>query len=262
MQKIVCIDIETTGTNKKIDSIVQLSAERIIMNDDGSITYTGEEYDSYINPGRGAHWTTQAMEKTGITPETVADAPASDYVMREFAGWIHDDDDILTYNGNTFDLPFIKKEMKAAGISFLIGNRKCYDGLYLESQINSRKLEEVYKRYNDGRDMQSAGLDAHNSLSDVKATINVFQKQMDIIRERQIPIEVGNTCGGMIGKDDSGRRIFLVGKHRGELVQEIIASDPSYITWFIKDTADMDVYQVLKEEYQEYHKSLREKSLS
>ena len=262
MQKIVCIDIETTGTNRKIDSIVQISAERIIMNDDGSITHTGEEYDSYVNPGPDAHLTPQAMEKTGIIPETVADAPSSDYVMREFREWIKDDDDILTYNGNTFDLPFIKKEMKLAGLDFPLNGRKCYDGLYLESQICSRKLEEVYKRYNGGREMKDDGLDAHNSLSDVKATINVFQKQMNIIREKEIPIETGNTCGGMIGKDDTGRRVFLVGKHRGEPIREIIASDPSYITWFIKDTADMDVYAVLKEEYTSYHNELKSKSMS
>ena len=51
MSNIICVDIETTGTNKKIDSIIQISAVRIVLNDDNSISYTGEEFNSYINPG-------------------------------------------------------------------------------------------------------------------------------------------------------------------------------------------------------------------
>lgn len=246
---IICIDIETTGTNRKIDSITQLSATRFHINEDGSIEFTGEEFNSYINPGPNAHWTKQAIEKTGITPEFLQAAPTPDKVMKSFSEWVRDDDDILTYNGNSFDIPFIKKAMRDCGIVFNISNRKCYDSMYIETVLNSRKLEEVYKRYNGGRTMEEDGLDAHNSMSDVKATVSVFAKQMEIVNENNIEIETNNIGGGMIGKDDTGTTIFLIGKHKGESVRDVINEDPSYITWFIKDAADPDIFLLIKEEY-------------
>lgn len=249
MSNIICIDIETTGTNKKIDSITQISAVRIVLNDDNSISYTGEEFNSYINPGPDAHWTKQAIEKTGLTPEFLMHAPSPEKVLKSFHEWVKDDDNILTYNGNSFDIPFIKKAMREVGLSFSMAGRKCYDSLYIETVLNSRKLEEVYKRYNGGRTMEEDGLDAHNSLSDVKATISVFEKQIDIVTKNNIAIETDNTGGGMIGRDDTNQMVFLVGKHKGELIKEVIKEDPSYVTWFIKDVADPDIFATIKAEY-------------
>ena len=160
MSNIICVDIETTGTNKKIDSIIQISAVRIVLNDDNSISYTGEEFNSYINPGPNAHWTKQAIEKTGLTPEFLINAPSPEKVLKSFHEWVKDDDNILTYNGNSFDIPFIKKAMREVGLSFSIAGRKCYDSLYIETVLNSRKLEEVYKRYNGGRTME----EEHHSM--------------------------------------------------------------------------------------------------
>ena len=249
MSNIICVDIETTGTNKKIDSITQISAIRIVLNDDNSISYTGEEFNSYINPGPSAHWTKQAIEKTGLTPEFLMHAPSPEKVLKSFHEWVKDDDNILTYNGNSFDIPFIKKAMREVGLSFSMAGRKCYDSLYIETVLNSRKLEEVYKRYNGGRTMEEDGLDAHNSLSDVKATVSVFEKQIDIVTKNNIAIETDNTGGGMIGRDDTNQMVFLVGKHKGELIKEVIKEDPSYVTWFIKDAADPDIFAAIKAEY-------------
>lgn len=249
MSNIICVDIETTGTNKKIDSIIQISAVRIVLNDDNSISYTGEEFNSYINPGPNAHWTKQAIEKTGLTPEFLMHAPSPEKVLKSFHEWVKDDDNILTYNGNSFDIPFIKKAMREVGLSFNIAGRKCYDSLYIETVLNSRKLEEVYKRYNGGRTMEEDGLDAHNSLSDVKATVSVFEKQIGIVTKNNIAIETDNTGGGMIGRDDTNQMVFLVGKHKGELIKEVIKEDPSYVTWFIKDAADPDIFAAIKAEY-------------
>lgn len=249
MSNIICIDIETTGTNRKIDSITQISAVRIVLNDDNSISYTGEEFNSYINPGPNAHWTKQAIEKTGLTPEFLIHAPGPEKVLKSFYEWVKDDDNILTYNGISFDIPFIKKAMREVGLSFSMVGRKCYDSLYIETVLNSRKLEEVYKRYNGGRTMEEDGLDAHNSLSDVKATVSVFEKQIDIVTKNNIAIETDNTGGGMIGRDDTNQIVFLVGKHKGELIKDVIKEDPSYITWFIKDTADPDIFATIKAEY-------------
>ena len=97
--------------------------------------------------------------------------------------------------------------------------------------------------------MKEDGLDAHNSLSDVKATVSVFEKQIDIVTKNNIAIETDNTGGGMIGRDDTNQMVFLVGKHEGELIKEVIKEDPSYVTWFIKDAADPDIFATIKAEY-------------
>ena len=133
MSNIICVDIETTGTNKKIDSIIQISAVRIVMNDDNSISYTGEEFNSYINPGPGAHWTKQAIEKTGLTPEFLMHAPSPEKVLKSFYEWVKDDDNILTYNGNSFDIPFMAEKFNKLGVDFSFSDYNCYD-VFLEEK--------------------------------------------------------------------------------------------------------------------------------
>ena len=97
--------------------------------------------------------------------------------------------------------------------------------------------------------MEEDGLDAHNSLSDVKATVSVFEKQIDIVTKNNIAIETDNTGGGMIGRDDTNQMVFLVGKQKGELIKEVIKEDPSYLTGCIKDAADPDIFASIKAEY-------------
>ena len=238
---IVSFDIETTGLEQNTARIVQIS---LIRFERLGIHYKViDTFDTYINPGEGTVWSEQAMNVTGITPETVKDAPSFNEIADKVMDFIGDND-ILTYNGNTFDIPILKREFARVGKSWSLYGKKIYDSFYIESKLHSRKLIDVYKRYT-GKDLD----DAHNSMADATATIDVFCKQMELLNEDTSGLDLDTTAGGLVGMMD-GAKCFLVGKYRGRSVKEIIKEDPSYITYFVKQ-GDPDFYLLVKDIYKE-----------
>lgn len=246
---IVSFDIETTGIEQKTARIVQISL--IKFERKGESYEIIDSFDTYISPGSDAVWSEQAMRVNGITPDTVKSSPGFSEVADKILDFIGNSD-ILTYNGNTFDIPILKNELARIGKAWSLYGKKIYDSLYIESKISSRKLVDVYKRYT-GKDLN----EAHNSLADARATIEVFCKQMELLNESELDTET--TAGGLVGMMD-GEKCFLVGKYRGRSVKEIIKEDPSYITYFIKQ-GDPDFYLIVKDIYNEL-KTERDKNKS
>ena len=63
----VCIDLETTGLNPKMDKIIEIGAVKVI---EGNVVDT---FLTYVNPGRKLE--ERITELTGISQEQVDDAP-------------------------------------------------------------------------------------------------------------------------------------------------------------------------------------------
>lgn len=238
---IVALDIETTGLEKTTCRITQIS---LVKFDLCGISYkVYDAFDSYVNPGPDIEWSEFAQTKTGITPETVKDAPAFADIaekIRDFIG----DCDVLTYNGNAFDLPILKYEFARTGKPLVLYGKKIYDSLYIESKLNSRKLTDVYKRYT-GKDLD----DAHNSMADTMATVEVFSKQHTLLNDDFSGLELDTNCNGLIGTLEGGK-CFLQGKYKGIPVKTVMQKDPSYITYFVKQ-GDPDFYLLVKDIYKE-----------
>jgi DNA polymerase-3 subunit epsilon len=184
--------------------------------------------DFEISPG--------AFEKHGLTKEFILEnGIPSNEVMEAFNRFC-EDCDMLSYNGNNFDIKFIDKEMRVAGIEFSL-DRVFYDSMRLEAMLNPRRLEIIYKNYT-GRDLD----DAHNALADVNATIEVFKHQINKFSEQDITLDeiMGFEeshifdISGMIKKEDD-KIIFAKGKYRGVEFMEVCKGDPSYIQWFMKN---------------------------
>ena len=242
---IVAFDIETTGLDKSTCRITQISLVKFEPSDEGGYDVK-DTFNTFVNPGPDAVWSDYAKEKTGITPETVADAP----LFAEIADKVLDflgDSDILTYNGNTFDIPILKNEFARLGKPLTLYGRKVYDSIYIESKLNSRKLVDVYRKYT-GKELD----DAHNSFADTLATIEVFGHQMELLHNDISGLDLETTCGGLVGMLD-GERCFLQGKYKGASVRSILQKDPSYITYFIKQ-GDPDFYLIVKEIYEQLKK--------
>lgn len=248
---IVAFDIETTGLDKSTCRITQISLVKFLLNADGSYEIK-DSYNTYVNPGLDATWSDHAQLMTGITPESVTAAPSfaeiSDKVL-DFIG----DNDILTYNGNTFDIPILKNELARLGKSLTLYGRKIYDSLYIESKLNSRKLIDVYRKYT-GKELDNA----HNSLSDTLATMEVFGHQLNMLNNDTSDFDFETTCGGLVGMLD-GERCFLQGKYKGYSVKSVLQKDPSYITYFIKQ-GDPDFYLIVKEIYESLKKESKKLS--
>ena len=161
MKNLVCFDVETTGLSQKEDFIIQLSMVKL----DEHL----QEIDSrnwYIKPVHNYEMKPTSIEKHGITKE-VLESKFKGYCLKLL---FFDNCDILTYNGNSFDMGFLYKDLKLVGIDFDFSDRTFYDAFVLYKQLYPSTLEAVYKRYT-GKELDNA----HNALNDVRATIEVFK---------------------------------------------------------------------------------------
>ena len=231
MKNIVAFDVETTGTDSSKDVIIQLAAVKF----DKDFNRL-DSYCCYVKPMEDFEIAPGALEKHGLTKEFILDngMPSND-VMEVFNAFCKDCD-LLSYNGNTFDIKFIVKEMKAAGIEFSL-DRVFYDSMKLETMLHPRRLEVIYKNYT-GKDLD----DAHNALADVNATIEVFRHQLNKFSEQDVTLDeimgfeesLIFDVDGMFKKEED-KIIFTKGKYRGVEFMEVAKGDLGYIKWYMNN---------------------------
>ena len=236
MKNIVAFDVETTGTDSSKDVIIQLAAVKF----DKDFNRL-DSYCCYVKPMEDFEIAPGALEKHGLTKEFILENGISSNEVMEVFDAFCKDCDMLSYNGNTFDIKFIVKEMKAAGIEFSL-DRVFYDSMKLETMLHPRRLEVIYKNYT-GRDLD----DAHNALADVNATIEVFRHQLNKFSEQDITLDeiMGFEesqifdVDGMI-KKEGDTIVFRKGKYRGVEFMKVAKGDPGYVKWFMtnKDFSD------------------------
>lgn len=231
IKPLVVPDIETTGLKKEVDYIIQFSAikvDRISGNIIDSINF-------YIKPTGPYNITIQAYMKHHIKPEFLEDKPT----FKEVAPAIRDffeGCDILTYNGNKFDLPFIKAEFNRIGEDIDFMKFKCYDAFLEEKRRNSNNLNSTFERYT-GHSMEDEGLQPHDALSDVKATYKIFIEQQKIKEygpEEKLTEDDVLVLGDFNGKSQP---IFNVGKYKDLPISYISTIDQQYLKWCISDKA-------------------------
>lgn len=230
---IAVVDVETTGLSKQSDRIIQLSAikwnptEKKILG----------QWNHYIKPS--GKWTISAGAAgiTGLTDGFIEEHGESlGDLIPDFIQFIHDCD-ILTYNGNSFDITFLASDFSREGFEFPMAGRVFYDSMLMEFKLCPRNLAAVFNKYT-GKSMEDAGLDAHDSLSDVKATLAVFIKQTE-----NIPLEELCTWpeNQLVSPEGSIRNIsapghkpvyvMAVGKYKDQEIFELAKKDVGYLTW-------------------------------
>ena len=155
-------------------------------------------------------------------------------IAQDFLDFIGDSD-YLTYNGNSFDIKFIAKDLALAGYEFPIEGRKFYDAFAMECRFAPRNLSAVYKKYT-GNDLNGA----HNSFHDVLATVAVFQKQLEVNGLKLK--DIGDWSENNILSPDGSIRnaaapgeplkiVFAVGKYKDSEIYKVMKEDPSYCKW-------------------------------
>ena len=161
--KIICIDIETTGLDRRHDEILQIS----IINGKGKTLY-----NSYIKPDYLTEWKeAEAINKISwdcvkFAPNILAEKRKIDKILRK-AGLI------VGYNHKGFDMPFLA----AKGIDTAV-KAKLYDVMlefaYIYGEKGSRggcKWQRLttcanYYGYTDYK--------AHDALEDARATLYCY----------------------------------------------------------------------------------------
>lgn len=221
---IVFFDLETTGVNTSQDKIVQIGAIKLKVNG------TEEVKNVLINPTIPIP--AGATEVHGISDEDVKDKPKFNKIAKSFAGWLSGCD-LAGYNSDNFDIPMLLEEFNRAGVEFPEEGTSFVDVIKIERLVNSHTLGSTYKRYM-GKELE----DAHDALADVRATLEIFRKQLvtnpDLPKEAA---EIDAYCQGehkrvdYAGKlyEEEGEVFWNFGKHRNELVSKTVR----YAKWVL-----------------------------
>lgn len=249
MKDIVCWDVETTGLNPKEDFIIQLS---IIKLSGVDLQEIGRR-NWYIKPAHAYTIHPDAEKVHGISKEFLEkNGTTIEKIGPDFMSFIKGCD-VLSYNGNTFDVKFINKDFGMWGYDIFEEDRKFYDAYALEARFFPRNLSSVYKKYT-GKDLEGA----HDSMNDVEATCSVFRNQLVEQKLQLSDIQDWNECNlispeGSIRNasvgDDPKKIVFSNGKYKDSDVAEICKKDPSYIKWFFENVASNKTKKVITEYY-------------
>lgn len=233
-KNIVAFDIETTGLDKNKDHIIQISMVKF----DSSTYEIVDTYSTYIRPIGEYVMSIPAYLKHKLKPNDLIDKPTindvADKIIEFFA-----DCDVLTYNGNKFDIPFLNNELAIVNKHVDFTSRNCYDSCLEERRRNPNNLESVYKRY-VGQTMEETGYQAHDALSDVNATIKIFEHQMN--NENFEPDKIYGDSGMVTNQEFEGRILpcFSYGKYRSVPLQFVKRIDENYIKWTLSGKSGID----------------------
>ena len=232
IKPLVIPDIETTGLNKETDHIIQFAALKVDR-------ITGKLIDSinlYIQPKGNYTITIQAYLRHHIKPADLVGKPYWEDVSQQIKDFF-EGCDILTYNGNSFDLPFIKAEFIRHGDDFDFTKFNCYDAYVEERRRNGLTLGATYERYT-GKTMEDDGLAAHDAFSDVKATYKIFeaqQKEKEYGPEERLTEDNVLVMANFNGKEQP---VFNVGKYKELPISYISTFDQNYLRWCVSDQAN------------------------
>lgn len=224
---LVVFDIETTGLDKKKDFIIQFSAVKYDR-DKGIII---DSINHYIQPSGNYTMSVVGLTKHRITPKFLADKPTFVDVAVDIYNFINGCD-ILTYNGLGFDAPFLKREFADCGITWNFSEVDFYDAYREELRRNNNQLSSTFERYT-GKSMEEAGYTAHDAMSDVKATLEIFNMQQKI--QSYEPEEILTEDGFIRTMDFNGQQkeCFCVGKWKDVSIEYVAKHDKSYLNWVI-----------------------------
>jgi len=232
MKPIVVFDLETTGLDKVKDQIIQFAAIKIDRDTNKLI----DSKNLYIQPVGNYQISIQAYFKHGIKVDFLKDKPHFSDVAQEILDFIKDCD-ILTYNGCNFDIPFLVSEFSKVGIEYSFLNVNCYDAFLEEKRRNGNTLEDTYKRYK-GKSMDEAGLQAHDALSDVKATYSVFFAQQSKESYEPEKVLTEDNVITMQKFQDEIVPCFNIGKYRCISLDFVKTIDKQYLAWCISDKSN------------------------
>ena len=104
----IVFDLETTGLNPASEEITEIAAVRVV---EGEIR---DSFQTYVNPHKPIP--AEITELTGISDETVADAPDLDKAVPEFLAWAGEGRYPLVAHNAGFDMGFLRTACQRLGI--------------------------------------------------------------------------------------------------------------------------------------------------
>lgn len=230
-RKLVFFDIESTGTNVKNDRIIDISFAK----------NNGEQLHYRLDPEIPIPPTTSEIH--GITDEMVAGCPRFREVANEILSFINNCD-LAGFNCIKFDCPLLFNEFLRAGIVWDYSDINIVDVGNLFKIFNPRTLEAAYRLYVGGE------FNAHNSMDDSLATMEVFYRMLDkhgLTGDSTKIALMSNydkkilDLSGYFAYNEQDEIIFNFGKHRGERVHDHV----DYLGWMSQQDFPADTKMII-----------------
>jgi DNA polymerase III subunit epsilon len=158
---VIVLDFETTGMSPdRGDRAIEIGAVKLV---DGQVT---ERFQGLMNPGLRVNSFIEGL--TGISNETLADAPACAVVMSGFADFI-DGYDLVAHNA-CFDRRFLDAELARIG--------RDYSGEFACSMLAARRVYREAPDHKLGTLVAYNGITAtgtfHRALADAEMTAGLW----------------------------------------------------------------------------------------
>ncbi len=248
---LLFFDIESTGLNVATDRIVEISIVKVSPGAPGEPNKV-EVKTRRVNPTIPISPEAEAVH--GISNDDVKDEPKFSQIAKSLAQFMKGCD-IAGYNSMKFDIPMLAEEFIRAGVDFDFRKRKLVDVQNIFHKKEQRTLKAAYKFY------CSKNLDnAHSAEADTMATYEVLEAQLDRYADDDEPLQndveylakysIQNRFvdyAGRIVLNDKDLPVFNFGKHKGRLVTEVLAKEPSYYSWMMEGDFTLDTKKVLTE---------------
>jgi len=180
--KLMFLDIETTGFDRRWDYIIELAA--VIYDSQRKMELA--EFHEYIKPGKTIP--DKIVELTGITNRQVNKCRSEGEVIRDFIEFIaiQKPDMIVAHNGDQFDIPFIKS--KAEYYFYHLDDIPTIDTLKIARDLKpavtdlTAKGRPSYKQTSLAK-FYNIEYQAHSAIFDVKALILIYNKMKEVQEE-------------------------------------------------------------------------------
>jgi len=238
LERPLCfLDMETTGTDVERDRIIELSLLKIEQ--------TGNEALKTVRINPGIPVPKGATDIHGITDADVKDLPRFEAYAKGILAFI-EGADVVGYNSNRFDVPFLFYSLQRAGINWDWKAINLVDVCGIFKIKEERTLSAAVQFYCD-RDHASS----HTAGGDVEATRDVFLSQLakyeDLPRNLKDLALFSNwgkeivDMAGKFAKDQDGDIVFTFGQHKDKKAK----TEQAYLRWMIekgdfpKDTKDV-----------------------
>ena len=239
---LAVFDIESTGTNRKFDRIIDLAIIKLLPGG------KSESYTFRVNPGMPIPADSTAIH--GITDKDVKDCPTFKQVAGQVAEVLKDCD-LGGYNISNFDIPLLVEEFIRAGMPFDTQSRRVIDSQRIFHKKVPRDLAAALAYY-----CGEMHLDSHDAMGDVQATVKVLEGQL--ARYPDLPRDLDALDAFCNPRDPAwvdrtgkfkwvdGDAVINFGKKQGQKLREVSRTDPSFLQWMAKNDFPRDTLEIVQ----------------
>lgn len=244
-KSIAVFDLEATGLDISNDRIVEIAILRIEPNGKTS------EFTKRINPQIPI--SEEAFQVHGISNDDLKGEPTFQELAQEIADFIGNSD-LAGYNSNKFDIPMLAEEFLRTEVQFDLSDRNFVDVQNIFHKMEQRTLVAAYAFY-CGKELTNA----HQAMSDVVATWEVFQAQLEKYGDLEANIDFladfskSNKVdlldfAGRLALNGKSEAIYNFGKHKGKTIRQVAQEEPGYYGWMMDANFPLYTKQMLRKE--------------